>query len=623
MLTKNFNKNQYLAVNHGDGPLLITAGAGSGKTRVLTGRIIKLLEDGISPGNILAITFTNKASKEMRDRVLSYLKSNNSKFKTLNPKFNISTFHSFGALILRKEARYWLRMPNFTIYDSNDSQSLLKKVIKKHNLPKDKAKVAKFNYLIGKAKSELIDIDDELAKKIFDDYEMSLRRSNAFDFDDLIEKPVRLFQEQPGILKKYQKKYQYVLIDEFQDTNTVQYLLAKLLAREHKNINVVGDDAQSIYGWRHANFRNIIDFDKEWPGIKITALEENYRSSANIISVANQLIKNNKEQRPKNLWTKNNPGEKVKIISVENEIEEADWIAERIKEMRYSSSQAKSRNLISDSNKNINDTAILYRTNVQSRALEQVLLQYGIPYQIFGGIKFYERKEIKDIIAGLRFASNPQDEASTERLEKNFSKKKRLYLMEELPRLAKKLTPAELINFIINNTNYVEYLEGNFRNADERWDNIKELINFASSANSLEQLLETASLAQSQDTSSLKRKAELRNRNNPISLMTIHMAKGLEFDRVFIAGCNESVIPHQRSLSNKKELEEERRLMYVAMTRARKQLFLSFYNMPSRFLHELPSASVEFEDVSSQQSSSRQEQLLDEFDEERTWIEYD
>lgn len=554
MLAENLNKNQYEAVNYGNGPLLIVAGAGSGKTRVLTGRLLKLLKDGVSPDNILAITFTNKAAKEMKKRVNDH-------------RPLIGTFHSFGARILRKEARHWGRTARFTIYDDNDSSSLLKKIIKNMNLPKDKQKFAGFSYLISKAKSEMAIIEDELALEIFDNYEKLLKENNAFDFDDLIEKPVRLFQKHPIILEKYQKQYQHILVDEFQDTNTAQYLLIKLLAQKHRNISVVGDDAQSIYGWRHADFKNILNFDKDWSGTQITLLEENYRSTANIIDAANQLIKNNRLQRPKDLWTKNPPGEKIRVIASATEDEEADWIASQINESE--------------------EVAILYRTNAQSRAIEQALLQYRIPYRIFGGIKFYERKEIKDLIAGLRLAANPQDGVSLTRIQKNFSKKKSAYLIEELPRLADKLTPVELINFIINNTNYVDYLENNFKNSDERWDNIKELINFATSAGSLDELLESASLTQAQDFSSLRGEAEA------ISLMTIHLAKGLEFDTVFVAGCTESILPHQRSLSTKEELEEERRLMYVAMTRARRRLFLTFHHLPSRFLYELPSGLID------------------------------
>jgi len=561
MLTENLNKNQSKAVNYGDGPLLVAAGAGSGKTRVLTSRLIKLLRAGVSPTKILAITFTNKAAKEMRNRVFSSLQSPASSLQ-------ISTFHSFGARILRKEAKHWGRSAGFTIYDDKDSLSLLKKVIKNLNLSKDKQKLSGFDYHISKAKSQMINIDDELTKTIFNDYEKALRQNNAFDFDDLIEKPVRLFQEKPEILAKYQRRYQYVLVDEFQDTNTAQYLLIKLLAQKHRNLSVVGDDAQSIYGWRHADFRNILNFEKDWPNVQIILLEENYRSTANVIGAANQLIKHNQLQRPKDLWTKNPPGEKIHIIASTAEDEEADQIVSKINEDA--------------------ETAILYRTNAQSRAIEQALLQYQIAYRIFGGVKFYERKEIKDMMAGLRLAANPQDGVSLDRIQKNFSKKKGGYLIEELPRLAQKLTPVELINFIINNTNYVDYLERNFRNADERWENIKELINFAASAESLDELLEQASLVQAQDN-------EKGATSSHVNLMTIHMAKGLEFNTVFVAGCTETILPHQRSLSTKEELEEERRLMYVAMTRARQRLFLTFHNLPSRFLYELPPELIENE----------------------------
>lgn len=582
MLSKNLNKNQLEAVNHSTGPLLIVAGAGSGKTKTLTSRIIKLIENGINPRKILAITFTNKAAGEMRKRITS-------------DNIYVGTFHSFGAKILREEAESAGRTAHFSIYDDNDSESLLKKIIKNYNLPKDKQKPAKFGYLISKAKSELVPIEDELANQIFNDYEKSLKNQNAFDFDDLIEKPVRIFQNNPALLKKHQSRYQHILVDEFQDTNIAQYLLIKLLSKAHGNISVVGDDAQSIYGWRHADFRNFLNFDKDWPRVKVILLEENYRSTGNIIEPANYLIKNNLQQRPKNLWTNNPAGEKIKVLAAEAEEDEANWVADKI---------------LGSKLLKFDETAVLYRTNAQSRAIEQALIWTRIPYRIFGGLKFYERKEIKDILAGLRLAANPKDEVSLDRLKKNFSKKIGAHLIEELPRLAEKLKTEQLINFIINNTNYTDYLEKNFKNSDERAENIQELIRFASSATNLNHFLEEISLTQAQDNPK-----EKDSERGAVNLMTIHLSKGLEFDDVFLIGCTESILPHQRSLATKEELEEERRLMYVAMTRARKKLFLTLHHLPSRFLYELPPELLEFEGL----SPHFKEDLPDE---EERWIEY-
>lgn len=583
MIDKTLNKNQALAVNNKNGPLLIVAGAGSGKTKTLTNRIIKLLNDGVEPNKILAITFTNKAADEMRQRVLQKWKD-----KTLKQPPFIGTFHSLGAKILRQEAKFFKRTANFSIYDDNDSFSVIKKVVKNLNLSKDKQKYTLYQYLISKAKSTLNYPQNGLEQKIFQDYERILEKNNAFDLDDLIEKPVQLLQSSRQVLQKYHQQYLYILIDEFQDTNAAQYLLVKMLAQNHKNINAVGDDAQSIYGWRHADFRLFLNFEKDWPGAMLVFLEENFRSTGNILAAANSLIKHNKIQKPKNLWTKNDAGEKIHVIAADTEEEEAEKVAD----------------LISNLPVKLSDIAILYRTNAQSRAIEQALIYQQIPYCVFGGIKFYERKEIKDITAALRIAANKKDDLALERLKKSFYKKDALCLIEELPYLSRKLTPAELINFIINNSNYDCYLEKNFPNYQERLDNIEELKKFASSFDSLEKLLEQISLAQAQD--------QIKSKEG-VNLMTIHLAKGLEFNTVFIIGCTEGILPHQRSLSTLSELEEERRLMYVAITRAKKNLYLTFHSLPSRFLYEISPDLIEFDSASPHYSA---------LEEEDNWIEY-
>jgi len=595
MVTEKLNQRQEEAVNCQPGPLLIIAGAGSGKTRTLTSRIIKLLEGGTPPGKILAITFTNKAAGEMAKRIAGNRLPIDGLF--------IGTFHSFGAKVLRREARFFKRTSHFTIFDDEDSTALIKKVLKNADSNNQQPGASLISWRISKIKSNLKNerTEDEPFQKIYKDYEETLVKNNAFDFDDLIEKPVRLWQAQPGSLAKYQRQYQHILVDEFQDTNSAQYLLVKLLAEKHRSISVVGDDAQSIYGWRHADFRNFLDFDKDWPEAKIVKLEENYRSTVTIIKAANQVIKNNKLQKKKELWTKNPIGEPVKVVAAGDEEAAAEWLADKVLNITRTSP--------------LEETAVLYRTNAQSRPIEQALTYQQIPYRIFGGVKFYERKEIKDVLAGLRLAFNAKDQVSQERLRKNFPRNKSDHLIENLPRLARELTIVQLINFIINQTDYFRYLENNFKNYQERTENIEELINFAANfvqagqnrGGELGDFLERVGLAQSHDNPTLKAKG--------INLMTIHLAKGLEFDHVFLSGCNEGILPHQRSYSSNQELEEERRLMYVAMTRARKKLFLLFSSLPSRFLYEIPPELVEFESLDQTQRSLP--------DEEKSWIEYD
>ncbi len=559
------NAKQLEAVNHKDGPILIAAGAGSGKTKTLTSRIANLIELGVGPENILAITFTNKAAKEMKNRIGNI------------ENIFVGTFHSFGAKVLRQEHLYLQRTANFTIFDEDDSLSLLKQAMKNLNLSKDKHNPLVLKSYISKIKSELLDSDKSTVEgALFEEYENFLKRNNAFDFDDLIEKPIKLFNSEKKILKKYQDQYHHVLVDEYQDINTAQYHLIKLLAQNHQNLSVVGDDAQSIYAFRGADFRNFLNFEKHWPKAKIVLLEENYRSTPNILRAANEIIKNNKLQKQKNLWTKNSSGEIIKLFAAEDEEAEANWITNQIMDA------IRQKTLPSQ-------MAILYRTNAQSRAIEQSLIFKKIPYQIFGGIRFYERKEIKDIVAGLRFANNSQDTVSAERLIKNFSKTKSSDLIGNLPRLSKELTTVQLLNYIINNTNYIEYLENNFKNYQERIENVKELISFASNftkERGLSEFLEQVSLAQGHDNS--------KNQDG-VNLMTIHLSKGLEFDTVFIAGCSEGVLPHHRSYGTNEELEEERRLMYVAVTRAAKRLFLSFANIPSRFLYEISPELIQYD----------------------------
>jgi len=598
-MDRELNEKQKEAVSHGNGPLLITAGAGSGKTKTLVNRLMHLLKSGIAPEKILAITFTNKAANEMKSRTIYNLQltidqkdnarmSNvKSKISTSDSSLFVGTFHSFGVKILKNEANYFKRTPNFTIFDYDDSLSLIKKIIKEKNLSKDRYNAIGVLSQISNYKSEMVNIDNlnpetafELKViEIFQEYESILQKSNAFDFDDLISKVVQIFNEHPEILAKYQNQYEYILIDEYQDINTAQYQLIKLLAEKHQNIFAIGDDAQSIYKFRGSDFRNFLNFEKEWPKAKIIKLEQNYRSTSIIVSASSAIIKNNKQQKPKELWTKNEEGDLIKITAYENAEEEAWGICGKILELMRSGEA-------------LGEIAVLYRTNAQSRALEQALIQNKIPYEIYGGLKFYARKEIKDLVAGIRYAYNPKDEASIERLDKNLTKAKSKIIFEKLPELTKELTLVQIISYFMESTNYTEYLVKNFKNPSERMENVNELINFASQYSDPYKFLEDVGLMSASD-------GKPKLLKNSVKLITVHAAKGLEFNNIFLAGCNEGLLPHAQSFFNNDEIEEERRLMYVAMTRARKKLFISFYNLPSRFLGELPGDLIEFIKVSS------------------------
>ncbi len=570
MIHQNLNKKQQEAVDYFGGPILIAAGAGSGKTRTLTNRLARILSSGVSPESVIAITFTNKAAEEMRNRIFNH--------QIPDTKYQIpfiGTFHSLGARILKKEAGLLKRGANFSIFDGDDSLRLIKSIVKNFNFSGENKRNANPLFLrkeFSRIKNELKNSDnkEEIIKILFDEYEKALCKNNAFDFDDLIEKPVRIFSRHPLILEKYQNRFRHILVDEFQDTNMAQYAFIKSLAQKYRNLSVVGDDQQSIYKFRGSDFRNFLNFENDWPNAKIVLLEQNYRSSGNIIGASSEMIANNKFQKPKKLWTENSGGEPIKIIEHSDETAEAEYIS----------------GMISDKNKSI---AILYRTNAQSRAIESALIEKGINYSVFGGLKFYERKEIKDILAALRWGFNQNDSVSLERLKKNFLKKPFLTLKEKIPEIISeaKAKPTELIGYVLEAGDYFNYLKKNYLNAEERIENINELIHYAVGFNDLAEFLERVSLLQANDA--------IKTGKKPfVNLMTIHLAKGLEFDRVFIVGCNEGLLPHQMSYSDDLEIEEERRLMYVAMTRARKELYLNFYNLPSRFLSEIPTEFCEF-----------------------------
>ncbi len=669
----NLNPQQEEAAKAPNGPLLIVAGAGTGKTATLTSRLVNLIKNGVPAEKICAITFTNKAAREMAARVQTTTLDDDNDNKRHSHSHShshglpfIGTFHGLGANILRREARSLGRKPNFVIFDDHDSFALVKKIVKKEfwkDGGNDDAGAKKENpSFFARKISEIKNTDsalrelraskkekDELALKIYLIYESRLEENNVFDFDDLIEKVVFLFKKDPEVLAKHQKRFEAVLVDEYQDLNPKQYELVKLLAETHKNLSVVGDDEQLIYGWRYANLKIFLGFERDWPGAQIKFLEENYRSTANIIEGASSVASNNNYRRPKNLWTKNPEGEKITIFEARDENDEAEWISLQIansSELRIKNKElrADKNPFIHNSKFSIPTTAVLYRTNAQSRAIEQALIRNRIPYRIFGGLRFYERKEIKDIIAALRYATN-NDEVSFDRLQKNISRGKLEKFLEKINpptfplgipeggriKLVKNeaSTPVKLIETFLKATDYLKSLEKDFINYEERRENIRELLGFAARFADLSAFLEEIALAQPFDTAPAfaaatadkrgrptddmaNRKAQSANRNDMryaisdmpfVSLMTIHLAKGLEFDRVFIAGCAEGLLPHAMSLDNEYSMEEERRLMYVAMTRAKRELCISFFNIPSRFISEIPEKLIELDNSDLKESS--------------------
>lgn len=588
------NKDQRRAVEAPPGPILIIAGAGTGKTKTLTNRVISLIKNGVPPEKICVLTFTNKAAKEILERVANSLSQSVNREAFSDQRFAIGkmpftgTFHSFGARILHEEANLLGRKNNFVIFDSQDSFQLIKKIAKKFlfrlkrkSEQAEAIKPAVFQEKITAVKNGMIGLDklrgspklvDNLSAEIFDEYEEGLKENNAFDFDDLIQKVVEVFKKHPITLQKYQCRIEHFLVDEYQDINNVQYEMVKLLASEKRNLSVVGDHNQTIYSWRGSNLEIFLNFENDWENAMMVFLGENYRSTKNIIEAASGLIKNNtikpKRLKEDSLFTNNERGELVNIIEAETEEEEAFRITEEIV------------NLKRDDDSRI---AILYRLNAQSRALEQALIEHDIPYQIFGGLKFYERLEIKDILAALRSFFNPSDSLSKERLEKNLGKRRTETILDAL-RSATGQKPAQLIDIFLQSADYFEHIERTLSNPNERKENIAELIVFATGFEEVGQFLERVTLLQATDN--VKKEEKFSSRY--VQLMTVHMAKGLEFDTVFVAGVNEGILPHHRSLGEITELEEERRLAYVAMTRAKKKLYLSFYNIPSRFLGEIP-----------------------------------
>ena len=611
------NKEQKEAVEFMDGPLLVIAGAGSGKTKVLTTRIANLVEKGVDPTNILAITFTNKAAKEMKERVINIL-------GPVAYETTISTFHSFGLRIIKVNYALLGYDKNFTILDSDDVLTIIKKILKDMNLDPKKYNPKAIRNKISSCKNELIDSKgflkyvntdfDDITQKVFSKYEEKLKQNSSVDFDDLLILPIILFRSHPDVLKNYQELYKYILIDEYQDTNEAQYILVKMISAKYKNICVVGDESQSIYSFRGSNYRNILNFEKDYKDAKVILLERNYRSTKKILDVANSIIKNNKERKDKKLWTDNESGDNTVYHRALDEKDEAKYVTEKIEKLI-------------DDGVSKKDIAVLYRTNAQSRNIEEALLHDNVPYKVVGSFYFYNRKEIKDLISYLKLIYNHKDDVSLSRIinvpkrgigpktienlnlkasslgksifevidsgkELEFKK-----LIEEIEKESEHLSLTELVDFVLEKSGMKEELVSEKSlEADIRLENLEE---FKSITKSFEENHGIVSLEDFLEEISLVSDIEEHKKNDDVvTLMTVHSSKGLEFEYVFLIGMEESIFPHINSFDSASAIEEERRLCYVAVTRAKKKLWIinakkrilygnDVSNIPSRFINEI------------------------------------
>ncbi len=590
----NLNDKQKEAVLYNDGPLLIIAGAGAGKTKTLTTKIAYLIEEGLAaPYNILAITFTNKAAKEMRDRLYLLIGDE-------ARKLQVSTFHSFGLKLLRENYELLGYDRNFVIMDSDDSLTVVKKIIKDLNYDPKIYNPKAIRNKISSCKNELISAHDyeryavsdyeQVIQKVYEKYHHKLKPNNSVDFDDLLILPIKLFKEHRDVLEKYQDLYKYVLIDEYQDTNEAQYILTKMISEKNRKITCVGDDSQSIYSFRGANYKNILNFEKDYKDAKTILLEQNYRSTGNILDAANQVIKNNRDRKDKNLWTNKGPGDKIKYYRAYNERDEAQYIIRKIKELVNRDVEYK-------------DIAILYRTNAQSRVVEEEMLKENLPYRVIGSFYFYSRKEIKDLIAYLRLIHNSKDNISLLRVintpKRGIGLKtienltiradsegisiydaiesgKELEFkntIEKLKSIAEDLTLTELIDKVLDASGMKKELESEQTLESEvRLENLEEFKSITKAFEEKEGLISLEDFLL--EISLVSDVEEYKDDPNRISLMTVHSVKGLEFDHVFVIGMEEGLFPHMNSLMENGALEEERRLCYVAITRARDDLHL-------------------------------------------------
>ena len=613
------NDRQKEAVLYGDGPLLILAGAGSGKTSVLTKRVAYLIKErNVSPSNIVAITFTNKAAKEMKERIIKEVGKE-------GYDIQISTFHSFGLRIIRENYEKLGYEKNFTIIDSDDSLTVVKKILKDMGIDYARFNPKFIKNQISSCKNEMVTpekyqnlVNDELSDityKVYKRYQDTLLRNNSLDFDDLLIKPIELFNKYKEVLENYQELFKYVFIDEYQDTNEAQYILSKMISAKYKNICVVGDDAQSIYSWRGANFKNILNFEKDYKNAKVILLEQNYRSTKTILNAANSVIKNNINKKDKNLWTDNSLGEKIKYVRTNDEKDEASYVTREI------------RNLVNNG-VSLDDIAVLYRTNAQSRTIEEGFLNSNIPYRIVGAFAFYSRKEIKDLLAYLKLIYNTKDDVSLMRII-NYPKRKigaktienlsmdavlngtSMFdvissgkelefkkLILEMKEKSEVLSLTETIDMVLDLSGIKSELESEHTlEADIRLENLNE---FKSITKTFEEESGIASLEDFLNEVSLVSDVnDQKNDDLPkVTLMTIHAVKGLEYKYVFVIGMEENIFPHVNSCEEDGGIEEERRLCYVAITRAKEKLYLvnalrrmlygkTSVNMPSRFINEI------------------------------------
>ncbi|MCA9381335.1 UvrD-helicase domain-containing protein [Candidatus Dojkabacteria bacterium] len=653
----HLNPQQKEAVETTEGPLLVLAGAGSGKTSVLTHRIAFILDAGLAgPTNILAVTFTNKAAGEMKERVARLLEDNDSEGAQMTSLPWMGTFHSIGVKLLKIYGEHVGLDRTFSIYDSSDQLSAVKEAMDRLKIPtKDFNPRAIQNY-ISSAKNQLITPIDyesfaqgyfaQTVAEIYPVYQKILKENNAVDFDDLIMLSIKLLEENKKILEKFQNDFKYILVDEYQDTNHAQYRMIKLLAAVHKNICAVGDDDQSIYSFRGATIQNILNFEKDYTNCKVIKLEQNYRSTKKILEASYQVISKNRARKDKKLWTKNDDGEKIIVYTASDEEDEGRWIVKQIEQNEI----------------DFNDVALLYRTNAQSRSLEEAFINAGIPYRIIGGVRFYERKEIKDVLAYMKLIYNPKDNKNLERIinvprrgigaktveelkmeaaSKNLSpgefcltegelRNSKLEnfanTVKDLKKQSSEMNIVDFINYIIERSGYLEMLDDGTLENQSRIENIRELITVAAKFIDEEPLVALELFLD--EVSLLEGAASKEENEDSVTLMTIHSAKGLEFKNVYVVGMEENLFPHSNTMFDDKELEEERRLAYVAITRAKERLHLTHTlnrkyfgsvhaNPPSRFLTDIPEELVELiaPDVSSYSSWGSSESHTDTFNE--------
>ncbi len=626
ILLKDLNPEQKKAVLNTEGPTIILAGAGSGKTRVLTFKVIYLItEKNVEPESILQVTFTNKAANEMKERIQKNLAEYDLSKHTGTPW--VATFHSLCAKIMRVEGKYLGYSQKFLIFDSQDQLDAIKEAMSQLQISTKDFKPYSVLSTISQAKNELLSHEDyfkfargyfqETVAKIYPVYQKILKANDALDFDDLILQTIRLFMENPQVLEKYQNRFRYVLVDEYQDTNRAQYRLTKLLSDKWKNICVVGDFSQSIYSWRGADYRNLMKFKDDYPQTQTFSLSQNYRSTQKILDAASTVIARNTSHPVLKLWTENPDGEEIEVYEAMNEQDEADFILRTVANLGL---------------KNLRKVAVLYRTNAQSRVIEEALLHHGVPYLLIGGVRFYDRKEIKDILSYLRVIHNEKDMLAYKRIEKLGKGRLQHFLLFRetlavpLPKemegetVADQMNTIDILDGVIRSTKYLDLYDEKIEEDRARLENIKELRSVAIAFPNLTEFLENVALVEQEYHHDPQ---ENNDKKNAITLMTLHAAKGLEFPIVFMIGMEEGLFPHSRSLMDKQELEEERRLCYVGMTRAKEKLFITYArrrlffgqrltNTVSRFVLEIPEhvISQNFEKIKKSQEFKENEDLF-------------